>query len=45
MIKRKVVDLFFSNNTVLKCCTGFCIDLLNKLATDIGFTYSLYKVF
>uniref|UniRef100_A0A915D642 Uncharacterized protein n=1 Tax=Ditylenchus dipsaci TaxID=166011 RepID=A0A915D642_9BILA len=32
------------NTTQLKCCTGYCVDLLNKLANDIGFTYSLYKV-
>lgn len=29
---------------MLKCCTGYCVDLLNKLASDIGFTYTLYKV-
>ncbi|CAI2354194.1 unnamed protein product [Caenorhabditis sp. 36 PRJEB53466] len=32
------------NRTLLKCCSGYCVDLLNKLATDIGFTYTLYKV-
>ncbi|TKR70326.1 hypothetical protein L596_022367 [Steinernema carpocapsae] len=33
-----------SNRTIMKCCTGYCVDLLNKLAMDIGFTYTLYKV-
>ncbi|MFH4983243.1 hypothetical protein AB6A40_009952 [Gnathostoma spinigerum] len=32
------------NKTVKKCCSGFCIDLLQKLAKDIGFTYTIYKV-
>uniref|UniRef100_A0A8R1E3G7 Glutamate receptor n=1 Tax=Caenorhabditis japonica TaxID=281687 RepID=A0A8R1E3G7_CAEJA len=32
------------NRTLWKCCSGYCVDLLNKLATDIGFTYTLYKV-
>lgn len=38
------LNLYFSNSTVLKCCTGYCVDLLNKLAADIGFTYTMYKV-
>uniref|UniRef100_A0A7E4ULG2 Glutamate receptor n=2 Tax=Panagrellus redivivus TaxID=6233 RepID=A0A7E4ULG2_PANRE len=33
-----------TNKTNYKCCTGYCVDLLNKLADDIGFTYTLYKV-
>lgn len=36
--------LFLRNRTLLKCCSGYCVDLLNKLANDIGFTYTLYKV-
>nr|CDJ95180.1 Extracellular ligand-binding receptor and Glutamate receptor and Ionotropic glutamate receptor domain containing protein [Haemonchus contortus] len=32
------------NHTLWKCCSGYCVDLLNKLANDIGFTYTLYKV-
>uniref|UniRef100_A0A1I8BYC2 PBPe domain-containing protein n=1 Tax=Meloidogyne hapla TaxID=6305 RepID=A0A1I8BYC2_MELHA len=37
-------DWGFENNTLWKCCTGYCVDLLNKLAKDIGFSYTLYKV-
>ncbi|VDN54721.1 unnamed protein product [Dracunculus medinensis] len=33
-----------SNRTLYKCCSGYCVDLLEKLAKDIGFTYTLYKV-
>ncbi|VDD93406.1 unnamed protein product [Enterobius vermicularis] len=32
------------NRTLYKCCTGYCVDLLDKLSKDIGFTYTLYKV-
>ncbi|XP_060678926.1 glutamate receptor ionotropic, NMDA 2D-like, partial [Hemiscyllium ocellatum] len=27
-----------------KCCKGFCIDILKKLASTIGFSYDLYLV-
>ncbi|VDM98173.1 unnamed protein product [Thelazia callipaeda] len=39
-----VKNAVYTNRTVNKCCSGYCIDLLEKLARDIGFTYTLYKV-
>ncbi|VDN25075.1 unnamed protein product, partial [Gongylonema pulchrum] len=36
-------DVVHINRTLNKCCSGYCIDLLEKLANDIGFTYTLYK--
>ncbi|XP_046659792.1 glutamate receptor ionotropic, NMDA 2B isoform X4 [Homalodisca vitripennis] len=32
------------NGTYNQCCSGFCIDLLEKFAEELGFTYELVRV-
>ncbi|XP_071052349.1 glutamate receptor ionotropic, NMDA 2B isoform X6 [Onthophagus taurus] len=32
------------NGTVKQCCSGFCIDLLEKFSEELGFTYELVRV-
>ncbi|KAI6213271.1 Glutamate receptor ionotropic, NMDA 2B [Aphelenchoides besseyi] len=39
-----ICDMGTENTTNLKCCTGYCVDLLNMLSNDIHFHYSLYRV-
>lgn len=32
------------NGSFYQCCSGFCIDLLQKFSEEIGFTYELARV-
>lgn len=32
------------NGSYHQCCSGFCIDLLEKFSEDLGFTYELFRV-
>ncbi|XP_050731798.1 glutamate receptor ionotropic, NMDA 2B-like [Eriocheir sinensis] len=32
------------NSTYYQCCSGFCIDMLQKFSAELGFTYDLFRV-
>lgn len=32
------------NESIYQCCSGFCIDLLQKFSEEIGFSYELRRV-
>ncbi|KAJ7313985.1 hypothetical protein JRQ81_005841 [Phrynocephalus forsythii] len=41
---RHPVNVSNSNHLEKRCCKGFCIDILKRLAKTLGFTYDLYLV-
>lgn len=32
------------NGSFYQCCSGFCVDLLEKFSEELGFTYELSRV-